>query len=236
LNRWLAAAFVLLMLGLTALFAALGVWQLDRLGEKERLIAAVADGLAGMPVPLAEATDYRPVTVAGRYVAASTVLVFTSLADTGASASGPGYWVMTALALDEGGSVYVNRGFVQQPLGAQYLAISPPEGTQSLSGIARLGEARSAFTPAADLAARIDWIRDPQRLAAFATDLPQPLSRFYIDLPAGRPGDLPLGGQTVVEFPNNHLGYAITWLGFAVLTPILLAFWVFTQRKKKVLP
>ena len=29
------------------------------------------------------------------------------------------------------------------------------------------------------------------------------------------PGGLPVGGQTVVDFPNNHLQYAITWFGLA---------------------
>ena len=43
--------------------------------------------------------------------------------------------------------------------------------------------------------------------------------------------ELPQGGETVIEFPNNHLGYAITWFGFAILTPILLAFWISRQRK-----
>jgi surfeit locus 1 family protein len=26
---------------------------------------------------------------------------------------------------------------------------------------------------------------------------------------------LPQGGETVVDFPNNHLQYAITWFGLA---------------------
>ena len=74
-------------------------------------------------------------------------------------------------------------------------------------------------------------MRNVERLAAFAENLPQPLSAFFVDLPAGAPGELPQGGETVIEFPNNHLGYAITWFGFAILTPILLAFWLARQRK-----
>jgi surfeit locus 1 family protein len=30
------------------------------------------------------------------------------------------------------------------------------------------------------------------------------------------PGGWPLGGQTRVEFPNDHLQYAITWFGLAL--------------------
>ena len=29
--------------------------------------------------------------------------------------------------------------------------------------------------------------------------------------------DGPLGGQTIVDFPNSHLQYAITWFGLTAL-------------------
>jgi surfeit locus 1 family protein len=52
-----------------------------------------------------------------------------------------------------------------------------------------------------------------------------------VDLPASAPGALPQGGETVVDFPNNHLGYAFTWFGFALLTPSLLAYWIWRQLR-----
>ncbi len=33
---------------------------------------------------------------------------------------------------------------------------------------------------------------------------------------------MPVGGLTVVTFPNNHLGYAITWFGLAAVFAFLL--------------
>ena len=231
MSRGLRIGFIVLMLALTALFAVLGAWQVERLGEKERLIATVDDGLASPPVPLADASDYRPVTIAGSYIPGSTVLVFTSLTDARGQHSGPGYWVMTALALDGGGSVFVNRGFVPQAQGPDFTTAAVPVGRQALTGIARNSESAGSFTPTPDLANRIDWVRNPARLAAFAAPLPQPLSPLFVDLPAGTPGELPQGGETVIEFPNNHLGYAITWFGFALITPVLLAFWIARQRK-----
>jgi surfeit locus 1 family protein len=230
-KRWRNLAFVVLMLGLTALFAGLGLWQVERLGEKEALIATVGAGLNSAPVPLSEASDYRPVAVSGQYIPDSTVFVFTGLGDAKGQFSGPGYWVMTPLALDGGGSIFVNRGFIPQDKRAEFAAAEPPTGTQTLVGLARSPESSGSFTPVADVANRIDWVRDPERLAALIDDLPQPVSAFTIDLPAGAPGELPQGGETVIEFPNNHLGYAITWFGFAVLTPILLLFWLLRQRQ-----
>lgn len=230
MKRGFNLLFIVLMLGLTALFVTLGVWQVERLAEKEALIASVAEGLASAPVPLAQAADYRPVSVAGTYVPGGTALVFTSIADARGTFSGPGYWVMSALALDGGGTVFINRGFVPQARGMDFIA-EVPGGHQALTGIARQAEAAGSFTPAADTGNRIDWIRDPRRLEGLVAELPQPLSSFYVDLPAGVSGELPQGGETIVVFPNNHLGYAITWFGFAVLTPVLLAFWIARQRK-----
>ena len=38
-------------------------------------------------------------------------------------------------------------------------------------------------------------------------------------------GDLPIGGQTVVNIPNNHLQYVFTWYAFAVvLAGIFIAY------------
>jgi surfeit locus 1 family protein len=44
---------------------------------------------------------------------------------------------------------------------------------------------------------------------------------FTIDLPAGEAA-LPQGGETVMEFPNRHFEYALTWFSLAVLTPVLM--------------
>ena len=68
------------------------------------------------------------------------------------------------------------------------------------------------------------------REQAFADPALGPYLPITVDLPAGPPGALPQGGGTVVEFPNNHLGYAITWFGFALLVPPLLWFWARRQR------
>lgn len=251
----LRVAFIVLMLGLTALFAGLGAWQMSRLAEKEMLIAAVAKNTSALASPLPPASewgnptsyfidpatgqrlpfglDYRSVTFSGSYHSSGQVLVFTSLADANGQYSGPGYWVMTPLALDSGGTVFVNRGFIPQDRRGEFPTTNLPQGHHDLSGLLRRAESAGSFTPEPDYSNGIDWVRNPQRLAAFGTDLPQPILPWFIDLPAGAAGALPQGGETVIEFPNNHLGYAITWFGFAILTPILLAFWLVRQRKDR---
>jgi len=242
MSGWSRFGFALLMALLTALFIGLGIWQVERLGEKEALIARVAAQASAAPVDLPPASawagldpttlSYAPVRIAGHFVPEQTVTVFTSLSDAKGAYGGPGYWVLTAFSLDSGGTIFVNRGFVPQEKRADF-ASGQGVGAEpvTLTGVARLSEPAGSFTPAANAADRIDYVRDPQRLAALLAPGPAPIAPVTLDLPAGPAGTLPQGGETVVEFTNNHLGYAITWFGFALITPILLVFWLRRQRR-----
>jgi len=234
--------FLVFMLVLMAGFIVLGTWQVERLGEKERLIANVTARFNEPPKPFpiytdwkvleADGYDFRPVSLTGTYRPQGTVLVFTSLGEPRGKFSGPGYWVMTPFALATGGTVFVNRGFVPEASGSAFAEGGSLEtGLISIAGVARNAEAVGSFTPEPDLGRHVEWVRNPPRLAAMAGDLPQPVAPMYIDLPAGPPGALPQGGETVIEFPNNHLGYAMTWYGFALLVPFLLFFWVRRQTQ-----
>lgn len=233
--------FVVLMLALAATCVWLGTWQMQRLAEKEALIAAVDERLGATPIPVPsadqwpsldpEALNYQPVSLTGAFRYNQTVTVFTSLANANGPASGPGYWVVTPFVLAEGGTVFVNRGFVPEDF--QEAAVIDGEGDEvqvTISGLLRPGEAAGFMTPAPDTSNRIEWVRDPVRLAAMVDPALAPFAPFYVDLPAGEPGQLPQGGETVVEFPNNHLGYAYTWYGFAIVAVVMLGFWFARQR------
>jgi surfeit locus 1 family protein len=233
-------SFILIMLVLTGLFASLGVWQVHRLAEKDALIAEVDRQLTQPPYDIPPADQWRlieletyayhPLTLTGRYRNDRAVLVFTNLPEPKGKFGGPGYWVMSPFEPDEGGTVFVNRGFVPESSKTSILGAAGPEGEQTLTGIALKPEAAGAFTPGPDKTNHIEWVRDPVRLAAMA-EIDGPLFGLTVDAPAGEPGALPQGGETVIEFPNNHFGYALTWFGFALLTPVLLAFWVYRQLR-----
>ncbi len=236
-------SFIAFMLALTALFIGLGVWQVERLSWKEGLIAEVDARLTQPPEQLPavdlwsalspDLYEFHPVTTTGHYLNDKAVLVFTSLSDAKGKFDGPGYWLMTPFAVDSGGTVFVNRGFVPQANAPAFLdGKGGPEGPQTLTGVALAPEEPGSFTPGPDKPHRIEWLRDPARLAALA-GVDGPVLGLTIDAPAGEPGALPQGGETVVDFPNNHLGYAYTWFGFAILTPCLLVFWIWRQLRPK---
>jgi surfeit locus 1 family protein len=237
---WGFWSFILFMLALTGLFVWLGMWQMERLAEKEALIAEVDHQLTQPPYDIPPADQwgmidletyaYHPLTLTGRYRNDAAVLVFTNLPEPRGKFGGPGYWVMTPFESAEGGTVFVNRGFIPQSSASSFLGAAGPEGEQTLTGIALKPEAAGSFTPAPDKPNRIEWVRDPVRLATMAGTT-GPVFGLTVDAPAGEAGALPQGGETLIEFPNNHFGYLLTWFGFALLTPVLLGFWVFRQLR-----
>jgi surfeit locus 1 family protein len=246
--RWSYWAFIAIMLLLTVAFAGLGKWQLNRLAEKEALIAAVASRMHQPPVALPparewigldpEVYDFRPVKLTGHFVHDQAILVFTSLGDTAnGKYRGTGYWVMTPFALTGGGTIFVNRGFVPEALASTYRDDKTgPQGEVTISGVARRSESTNSFTPAADSYKRVDWVRDTPRLGTLVDPSLRPFAGIYMDMPAGPAGSLPQGGETTIEFPNNHFGYALTWFGFAIITPVMLLVWIIRQRRRKALP
>jgi surfeit locus 1 family protein len=221
----------LLWLGLFALPAfaglvALGFWQLDRLAWKEALIAEVSARVSAPPVDAPLEADwartapgdyeYRHVRLAGTYEFAHQALVFRALDQPRGRFSGPGYLVLTPLRLADGAHVIVNRGFIPADQKERF-AVESGEGAANIAvtGLMRASEPRTWFTPADD-AARGEWFtRDPSAIAA-ALKLER-AAPFTIDADAtGNAGDLPQGGETILAFPNNHLGYAFTWFGVAL--------------------
>ena len=163
------------------------------------------------------------------------MLVFTSLGEPRGRYDGAGYWVVTPFASEAGGTVFVNRGFVPQEQAPAFSVAGQPRARSPSRRRAQIRR-RSSFTPPPDPAKRIDYLRNTDRLVAM-TDPASPRSRpIYIDLPAGPPGTLPQGGETVVSFPNNHFGYALTWFGFAIITPVMLLIWLLRQRRPRQLP
>lgn len=233
--------FAVLMLALTGLFIGLGTWQVQRLAEKNALIALVEERFEAAPSAFppadqwpslsADDMDYSPFTLEGRFLGTETVLVFTNLPDPVGPYGGVGYWVLTPFEQETGGIVWVNRGFVPEAMAPDYIGESmAPAGPATIEGVARRPERAGTFTPASDFPARREWIRDPERLSGFLSADFGPVAPVTIDQVAGAPGELPQGGETLVTFSNRHLEYAGTWYLFAIITPIMLAVWLWRQR------
>ncbi|HEX5805534.1 MAG TPA: SURF1 family protein [Macromonas sp.] len=227
----LATAGIALLL----VFVFLGVWQVQRLAWKEALIQRVEQRLHAAPVVLAgrdawlrltpQDDEYRPLQVQGRWRQDKTVLT-QAVTELGA-----GYWVLTPLQLDDGSLVLVNRGFVPAGQREQWLqgkAAGAAQGgpVQVVQGLLRVSEPDGGFLRHNEPAQQRWYSRDVAAIAqAQGLDRVAP---FFID--AGLPdrrapsvpepqstGPWPRPGMTVVQFPNSHLSYALTWFGLAAL-------------------
>ncbi|MGW9947675.1 surfeit locus 1 family protein [Rhizobium leguminosarum] len=222
------AIFAVCLMLVAAALAALGTWQVERLAWKRDLIARVDQRVHAAPVPAparadwnkVNATDgeYRRVTAAGTLANDKETLVYAS------TALGPGYWVMAPLSLADGTSILINRGFV--PTERRDPA-SRPEGEVSgpveITGLMRMTEPKGSLLQSNDVAADRWYSRD---VAAIAEKRGvSAVAPYFIDADAtANPGGLPVGGLTVIAFPNNHLVYAITWYGLAAMVLALLVF------------
>ena len=201
-----------------AMLIGLGIWQIERLHDKEALIASVAAGMRAPPLALAEAlrsgpqsAEWHHVRVDGRFLHDKEAYLF---------AQGPlgavGVQIVTPLVQSDGTTVLINRGFVPQALKDPDTRIEGQvTGDVALNGVLRLSQGPGMFTPAPDAKARLWFVKNIPEIAAALGVAVQDAIIIEADA-TPNPGGWPLGGQTVLDFPNNHLQYALTWFGLAL--------------------
>jgi surfeit locus 1 family protein len=244
-TRWLRRPWVGLLIPAVLAFAlliGLGVWQLHRKAWKEGLIAQLNHELSAAPIPLpAPATwgrlardslQYHRVKFSAEFDNAKGALVFAAPSAFRPDVAGPGYWVMTPAHVAGGGIVMVNRGFVpdgrQDPQSRPAAEISGPV---EIVGALRWPETRHWFTPNDEPAKNLWFTADPQSIAAAKTI--GPVAPFYVEQESpAPPGGLPKPGKLVVHLPDNHLQYALTWFGLALVLVIWFASWAISCERE----
>jgi surfeit locus 1 family protein len=231
------AKLTLAFLPAFAALIALGVWQIERLHWKESLIAEVNANMAAPPITLARAlamgagAQYRRVTLDGHFDNAKEAYAFAT-ADQGA----PVYHVLTPFVLADGRALIVDRGAIPpRLLDPKTRAAGEREGQTQIIGVWRTPDMPGLFTPAPDLARHIWYARDVSAIAkADGVTLAAPIIIEADATP--NPGFWPKGGQTVVNFPNNHLQYALTWFGLAAALLGVLVAYVLSGRGQNKFP
>lgn len=216
-SLWLTA----LLLIAFAILVALGVWQIERRAWKLALIDRVEQRVhaPAQPVPspapwptISAANDeYRHVRVSGRFLHDRETLV------QAVTEEGPGYWVLTPLKRSDGTLVLINRGFVpSERRDASTRRGGNPDGQVEITGLLRMTEPKGGFLR--DNAPQHNrwYSRDVAAIAA-ARGL-HDVAPFFVDADAGSQiAGGPIGGLTVIRFPNNHLIYALTWFALAFM-------------------
>ncbi|AOY93038.1 hypothetical protein BKK79_15500 [Cupriavidus sp. USMAA2-4] len=224
-----ATLVLLALIGLLAFstLCALGTWQVHRRAWKLDLIAHVdqrvhappvdAPAPARWPAVSAASDEYRHVRVSGTFLNDRETLVQAS------TDLGTGFWVITPLRQADGSIVLVNRGFVPPEQREPASRNTPaPSTAVTVTGLLRISEPGSRFLRTNDPARGIWYARDVAEIAAARGLDASRVAPYFIDAEAapaapGAAPAYPAGGLTVIAFPNNHLVYALTWYGLALM-------------------
>lgn len=239
------AGFALFTLLLTAVFVALGIWQLQRRTAKHELIAALTERLAASPTalpPSAQWTalnpardEFRRVSFTATYAALPDAMVYSSGSAVRKDASGPGTWAFLPARLPSGESVAVDAGFVEntmQDRGVEDRAVKKLVTGQpvELTGYLRFPEGPGWLTPAENRDKRLWFVRDHLGIAsALGWGAVAP---FYIDLEQPAPANgIPRPGPLDLHLKDDHLQYAVTW--FTLTGAVLIAFAVWARGRRQ---
>ena len=193
----------------------LGIWQLERLEWKMSLIALVEERQKIDVVPFStfystenfSDHNYQRVSVEGRFLNEHSFLLSPRIYNKQS-----GSHLVTPLRLPDGNVVAVNRGWVPQKY---ILGSGSREGLVSINATIREPMKQKLFTPNNDLIKNhwywidLDAISRTVRVAVLPLVLEQN--------PPGDESTFPIANQTVISWSNNHLQYALTWFGLALV-------------------
>lgn len=220
MRRILVSAIVL---GALAVLVGLGLWQLDRRGWKQALLADLDAQLAAPPISLESAPTedlaWRRAKVHGTWITAkppARIRSRTLHGQAGADFAAP-------FQLANGDALIVRLGWMRDPSEPPTL----PAGQATIEGVLFPTPRPTAFTPDNTPPDRWLWLA-PKPIAVAA------------GLPAAKTSPLALNLQDALapliarparpSVPNDHLQYAMTWFSLAAA---LLATVFFATRRRR---
>lgn len=210
-----------MMLPIVVFALGLAVWQMERREWKLGILDRIAENQAAAPMPFNELIkgdplrrEYGRVRIAGTFLHDHEYyLAARSLKDD------VGLQIVTPLRMDDGTIVLFDRGFVpSEKKDPKTRAAGQIEGHVELIGILRRSQVKRQFAPDNDPAKNFWFHVDVPLMRKEAGGTPDPvLDAFFLEADATpNPGGLPVGGQTRLDIPNDHLQYAITWFLIAM--------------------
>jgi surfeit locus 1 family protein len=218
-RRWLV---LLAAVAAVALTTRLGLWQLDRAAQKERLQAiaderralpALTNGQLAVDAVTAQAQHQQAVHLTGRWFGAATVFL-----DNRAMNGRAGFLVVTPLVLSDGSGVLVQRGWVARDAAdpRRLPPLQTPEGVGAVVGrVAPPPSRLFEFEHAAS-----GPIRQNLDIEAFARELRLPLRPLSVlqitESGVAADGLLREWPQPAADV-HKHYGYAFQWFALAAL-------------------
>ncbi len=216
------------VVGVTLLLG-LGTWQVFRLAEKNAINALRAERAGAPAVPLPARIDdpgawaFRRVAVTGEFRHDRELYLHARSLN-----GNTGYHVVTPLVRPDGPPVLVNRGWIPyERKDPATRTAGQVKGTVTVEGILRFDARRGWLMPDNDPTRNV-WFWYDLPAMAEAAGVPD-AAPLYIEAGAtANPGGVPIGGQTQIQLPNNHLQYALTWYALAIALAVI---YIVSQRR-----
>jgi surfeit locus 1 family protein len=248
-RRWLLAS--VLVLAAAAVMVRLGIWQLDRMSQRQAFNARVQEQVSADPLVLDQlalqldlySLEYRQVTVTGTYLPEDEIVLRNQIWE-GEFGSEFGVALFTPLRIQgTDNAILVERGWIPQENSSQGVrGVYRQDGQVTLTG--RLRRAETDFNinqwlhPDPELEAgqsRLDtWNNlDLERIAA---QIQIPILPVYLQIsPEDEQTSPPYPIQSEIDLSEGpHLGYAVQWFTFAALLLIGYPFYLQRQEMKKL--
>ncbi|SJZ31892.1 surfeit locus 1 family protein [Enhydrobacter aerosaccus] len=210
----------------------LALWQMERREWKRDILDRIAANQAATPVTLDELLkgdplvhEYGRARISGTFLHDKEFfLAARSLKDD------VGMHVVTPVRTQDGRIVLLDRGWIPSTKkDPATRAAGQVAGPVDLVGVVRRTQERRQFAPDNDPAKNFWFHVDVPLMRKMAGGNPDPkLDAFFLEADATpNPGGLPIGGQTRLDIPNDHLQYAITWflIGMALVGVYLAYHW-----------
>ncbi len=213
---------MLLILAVVVLTVRLGFWQRSRAHQKEALAARLAHFAQAVPVPVGATPiplseiEYRPVVARGHFMPEYVVYL-----DNRPHYGNPGFYVVMPLALEGGGYVLVERGWLPRNA-MERTALAPydtPVGNVKVRGLARAHPPR-LFELGQGGSTAHTQIRQNLDIAQYRVETGLPLQPFLIQQ------DNDIDDQLVREWPaategvERNYGYMVQWWAMAAVALI----------------
>jgi surfeit locus 1 family protein len=234
--RWILLAACLLA-GLACF--RLGVWQLDRLGQRRAQNALIVERTARTPMELSAALalsdpTFQPVIVRGQFDSAYALYLADRARD-----EVPGAQVVAPLRSDESDvAILVNLGWV----GIEQAEASPPSawlppGMVELYGVLRASQVEPSFawladpTPAPGAPPRARW--RVLYISGIQAQTPYALAPYFVALTEPTTPDSALLPTPEIDLSDGpHLSYAIQWFAFGTTAIVGGIAWARSARRK----
>lgn len=221
----------------TVLLLSLGAWQIARLSEKQAQIASLEARLIAEPILMSELLqryerdediEFVRVKLSGQLDHTSERLKLST------NKGGAAWQVLTPLLTDDGIFVLLDRGLVPENQ-RDPISRSADARVVDLPAIARLhANGQGAFDPENDVAGnQWFWWDIPAMLSSVSIPLDAKVTPFILQrLPAENEQGLPEAVQPKASLRNNHLGYAITWFGLALVAALMTGVYATSLNRK----